>query len=191
MGIKGYNHPGHKHPVVAIKPDGSIAGYFDFIKDAVEKYGMDRHSITDSCKRGTICRGLKWMYEEDYRKYYMECRTNELAYTLDPNRDRYTYHFCKGHHAGNGLRKRKAEDQQKHKQKFFEMVKRLRQEGKIKPRFKPVLCVNTNQRYNSIKECSQALNIPSCYISYSVHNYRPILGMRFRLIEEMEEGNGK
>lgn len=187
MGIKGYKHPGHKHPVVAIKTDGSIAGYFDFIKDAVEKYGMDRHSITDSCKRGTICRGLKWMYEEDYRKYYMECRTNELAYTLDPNRDRYTYHFCKGHHAGNGLRKRKVEDQQKHKQQFFEMVKRLRQEGKIKPRLKPVLCINTNQRYDSIKECAQALNIPANYISYSAHNYRPILGMRFRLIEEMEE----
>ena len=42
MEIKGYNHPGKKHSVVAVNPDGSVAGIFDFIQDATKKYGIDR-----------------------------------------------------------------------------------------------------------------------------------------------------
>lgn len=102
MGIKGYKHPGRKHPVVAVNPDGTVAGCFDFIKDAVALYGMDRHSITDSCRKGTICRGLRWYYEEDFKKIFMEQRLDELKFELDPNRDPLTYHFRKGHKCGNG-----------------------------------------------------------------------------------------
>lgn len=102
MSEKGNKYPGKKRPVVAVNPDGSVAGYFECIKDAVDKYGMDRHSITDSCRRGTICRGLRWWYEEEFREIYLRGETDKLKYTLDPNRDRLTYHFKKGHKAGNG-----------------------------------------------------------------------------------------
>lgn len=101
MSEKGNKYPGKKRPVVAVNPDGSVAGYFECIKDAVDKYGMDRHSITDSCRRGTICRGLRWWYEEEFREIYLRGETDKLKYTLDPNRDRLTYHFKKGHKAGN------------------------------------------------------------------------------------------
>ena len=102
MGIKGYNHPGKKRRVVAVNPDGSVAGVFEFIKDAVAKYGMDRHSITKSCRQGRICHGLKWFYEEDFRKIYMNCELEKLRFTLDPNRDPVTYQYIKGHKAGSG-----------------------------------------------------------------------------------------
>ena len=51
MEKKGYKHPGKKRMVVAVNPDGSVAEVFEYIKDAVAKYGMDRHSLTPKKKR--------------------------------------------------------------------------------------------------------------------------------------------
>lgn len=31
---------GSNHPVVAVNPDGTVAGYFDFIRDAAIKSGV-------------------------------------------------------------------------------------------------------------------------------------------------------
>ena len=97
MGINGYKHPGKKSKVVAVNPDGTVAEVFEYIKDAVAKYGMDRHSITNSCRRGCICHGWKWFYAEDFSRIYMNCEYEKLRFTLDPNRDPVTYHFRKGH----------------------------------------------------------------------------------------------
>ena len=105
MGIKGYKHPGKKKVVVAVNPDGSVERVFDFIKDAAAYYKCDRHSITNSCRRGTVAHGFKWFYEEDFRRIYMNCEYEKLRWTPDPNRDRWTYHFKKGHKAGNGIEK--------------------------------------------------------------------------------------
>lgn len=165
MGIKGYKHPGRKRSVVAVNPDGSIAGYFEFIKDAVDKYGMDRHSITDSCKRGTICRGLRWWYEEEFREIYLRGEFEKLKYTLDPNRDRLTYHFKKGHKAGNGWdrcsEEKKAKRREIARERAFQMIREGHKNfGKPKME-KPVRCITTGKEYDSLKACSADTGIPS------------------------------
>lgn len=164
MGTKGYKHPGRKHSVVAVNPDGSIAGYFEFIKDAVDKYGMDRHSITDSCKRGTICRGLRWWYEEEFREIYLRGEFDKLKYTLDPNRDRLTYHFKKGHKFGNGWDRCSEEKKQKRRELARERAMQMIHEGHKnfgKPKMeKPVRCITTGKEYDSLKACSADVGIP-------------------------------
>lgn len=165
MGTKGYKHPGRKHSVVAVNPDGSIAGYFEFIKDAVDKYGMDRHSITDSCKRGTICRGLRWWYEEEFREIYLRGEFDKLKYTLDPNRDRLTYHFKKGHKFGNGWDRCSEEKKQKRRELARERAIQMIHEGHKnfgKPKMeKPVRCITTGKEYDSLKACSADTGIAS------------------------------
>lgn len=165
MSDKGNKHPGKRHSVVAVNPDGSVAGYFEFIKDAVEKYGMDRHSITDSCKRGTICRGLRWWYEEEFREIYLRGEFEKLKYTLDPNRDRLTYHFKKGHKAGNGWdrcsEEKKAKRQKIARERAFQMIREGHKNfGKPKME-KPVRCITTGKEYDSLKACSTDTGIPS------------------------------
>lgn len=103
MGIKGYKHPGKKKVVVAVNPDGSVERVFDYIKDAAAYYGCDRHSISRICRKGITAHGFKWFYEEDFRRIYMNCELEKLQWTPDPNRDRWTYRFVKGHNAGNGF----------------------------------------------------------------------------------------
>ena len=67
MGIKKV---GSNRPVVAVNPNGTVAGFFGSIKLAAGISKVDRNSITDSCLRGAICRGLRFYYENDFRKIY-------------------------------------------------------------------------------------------------------------------------
>ena len=182
MGKKGYKHPGHKHPVVAVKPDGSMGGYFEFIRDACLIYGMDWHSITDSCKRGTICFGFRWMYEEEYRKYWLQGRTHELAYKLDPNRDRRTYHWKKGHHCGSNVWSKET------KEKVYKRIAEVSRQraadpdsnwGKGWDNLKPVRCVNTGREYKSIKEAAADVGLRPSHISGAISRGGKVHGLQF------------
>lgn len=66
--------------VVAINTDGSMAGCFDSIKTAHDKYHLTRYLIVKSCRTGSLYRGLRWMFEDEYRKAWLEGRTDELRY---------------------------------------------------------------------------------------------------------------
>lgn len=189
MGIKGYNHPGRKHPVVAVNPDGTVAGCFDFIKDAVALYGMDRHSITDSCRKGTICRGLRWYYEEDFKKIFMEQRLDELKFELDPNRDPLTYHFRKGHKCSNGWHKRSEEKKAEHRERVRERSRRLNKtEGsnwgkqrKAKPaNHKEIICIDTGEVFYSIAECARHFGVNSTAVHAAVKRFGKCKGYTFR-----------
>lgn len=85
------------HPVVAVNPNGTVAGYFSSIKEAAVKSGRGRHAISLSCRKGSICKGFKWYYEKDFRKLYKEQRMDELKFSPDPNREKDSGHYCKGH----------------------------------------------------------------------------------------------
>ncbi len=172
-------HPYKKHAVVAVNPDGSVGGYFDSIKQAHDLYGMDRHSITDSCKVGSICRGFRWYYEEDFREIYLD--KDKLKYTLDPDRDRITYHFKKGHHHGNGWKNRSEES----RTKFREEMKKVAIKNLSHPRFgkgrpqKAVKNITTGEIYSSIKECSTKTGIPYPSVIRSLKLGKPTNGFRF------------
>lgn len=178
--------PGKKSSVVAVNPDGSIAGYFEYIQDAVDKYGMDRHSITDSCKRGTICRGLRWWYEAEFREIYLRGDIDKLKYTLDPNRDRLTYHFKKGHKFGNGWDRCSEEKKEKRRELARKRAIQMIQEGTknfAKPnREKAVRCITTGKEYDSLKDCSTATGIPSNQIGRAARLGVRTHGKRFEFI---------
>ena len=84
------------HPVVAVNPNGTVAGYFSSIKEAAVKSGRGRHAISLSCRKGSICKGFKWYYEKDFRKLYKEQRMDELKFSPDPNREKTLDIIVKG-----------------------------------------------------------------------------------------------
>lgn len=172
-----------KHSIVAVNPDGSVAGFFEYIKDAVDRYGMDRHSITDSCKRGTICRGLKWFYEEDYRQIYMKCEFEKLRYKLDPNRDRKTYHFKKGHKFVGKLSEKGL---QKKRERMINVAAMRKQRGDYElmseKRKKPLRCVNDGMCFDSRKEASQYYNIPQHQICAAITRNGIVHGLKFETL---------
>lgn len=185
MGVKGYNHPGRKHKVVAVNPDGSVAEVFEFIKDAVRKYGMDRHSITNSCRRGSICHGWKWFYEEDFRRIYMNCEYERLRFTLDPNRDPVTYQLKKGHKLGNGYERKSEETRKKMSDVARKNCLRRAADGRYKEsarkNYKPVVCLTDGMEFPSIKHAAVFYNIPPGAISSCIHRIGTTRGLRIRL----------
>ena len=190
MGIKGYKHPGKKRKVVAVNPDGTVAEVFEYIKDAVAKYGMDRHSITNSCRRGCICHGWKWFYAEDFSRIYMNCEYEKLRFTLDPNRDPVTYHFRKGHKLGNGFKKRSADTSAKMKEVARRnCIRRIESGGyteSVKKLWKAVVCLNDGREFPSIKHASEYYGIPRHHISGAIHRVGSTRGLRIRLKSQLE-----
>lgn len=68
--------------IVAVKQDGSMMGCFDTIQIACDKYGLTPWLIRKACKTGSIYRGIRWLYEDDYHLLWLQGRTRTLAYSL-------------------------------------------------------------------------------------------------------------
>ena len=190
MGIKGYKHPGKKKVVVAVNPDGSVERVFEYIKDAAAYYKCDRHSITDSCRRGTVAHGFKWFYEEDFRRIYMNCEYEKLRWTPDPNRDRYTYQFLKGHKAGNGFHKRSEEKKQEARTDLQERNrKRWERGGYVEPskrNCKPVICLTDGKEFPSVTEAARYYGFTQAALSGAIHRVGTIRGLKIRLKSQYE-----
>ena len=69
-----------RRKIVAVDKDGSMAGCFDSIKDLAEQHKLTKHHIVRSCKTGKLYRGVRWMYEEDYHRYWLNGQTALLSY---------------------------------------------------------------------------------------------------------------
>ena len=188
MGIKGYNHPGRKHPVVAVNPDGSVHATFEFIKDAASHFNCDRHSITDSCRRGSVCNGYRWFYEEEFRKLYMNCELERIRWTPDPNRNRWNGRLITGHQAGNGSwnderRKLYSETMRRTNRKRKEAGDYAASSAKL---CKPCFCLDDGREFPSVGHAARFYGIPRNSISGAIHRVGKVRGLRIRLKSQYE-----
>ena len=167
-------------PIVAIDADGSMCGYFDGIVYAARKYHLTAGKISEACKTGRIYYGLKWMYDEEYRKLWLEGRTHELAF----KRTKYNQPMKKGTTAFKPMSEWSEESRQRRKKKYSETAYRLVHDpncrfGKVTSR-KPVLCVTTGTEYPSIKAAALALGIPKNQISGALTRNGTVHGYKFK-----------
>lgn len=71
--------------ICAIKPDGSMAGWFENRKQLFEYIGRELSSLSQALNRGKFCLGLKWMYLDEYRDKWM--KGEDMSYTIPPYHD--------------------------------------------------------------------------------------------------------
>lgn len=57
--------------IVAIRPDGSLAGYFKRASDLVKVLDVDWGLLRKALEEGEVYNGLKWMFEPDFRDKWM------------------------------------------------------------------------------------------------------------------------
>lgn len=189
---------GSNHPVVAVNPDGTVAGYFDFIRDAAIKSGVSRHSISFSCRRGTACKGFRWYYEEDFRKIYEEQRMDELKFTPDPNHEIGTGHFRKGHKLNNGFHKWSKERQERRRQLSRENCLRLinNPDSNFGPHrksppgiCKKVIALETGEVYYSVAECARKNGVGLSALFASLRRGTRCGGKKYMFYSVYEEVN--
>lgn len=152
-----HDYPGQRQPVVAVLPSGKVAGFFDSITDAVDRYGFSRDGITHCCRgRQRLCGGLNWFYEKDYKAIYFSHDTEALK-TPDSETRNADGTFKKGHSNMKG-RKRKVTPEYREERR----ANMLRQYamGVLKHRpeqnYKQVVEIETGQVFPSIGHAASA-----------------------------------
>lgn len=189
-----------KHPVVAVNPDGQVAGCFDTITNAAKACGAGKSAISWSCRKGSICKGLRWYYEEDFRKIYEEQRIDELKFTLNPNLDIKTGHFRKGHKLNVG-RKYKATIGKESRSDFYrEICRRLLNDPNsnfgpnrkgLPSKSKKVICVDSGETFPSVAECSRQTGLTLSALYASIKRMTRCGGRKYMYYSVYEEINKK
>ena len=152
-----HDYPGLCQKVVAVWPNGKLAGFFDSIKVAVEKYGFSRDGITRCCRgRQILCGGLNWFYEKDYMPIHFSGNTSALVISSDSNRNPDGT-FKKGHKNFKG-RKRKMTPEflQNRKENMLRQHRLGLLPHDNTRKFKPVIEIETNTVYPSIGHAAKA-----------------------------------
>lgn len=197
MGIKKV---GSNRPVVAVNPNGIVAGFFGSIKLAASISKVDRNSITDSCLRGAICRGLRFYYEKDFRKIYEEQRLDDLKFTRNPNIDINTGRFVKGNKASKGFNNWSKERQKKQRKLSREKCLRLINDPdsnfgpnikSSKPLGKKVICLETKEVFLSAAECARKMNLNVDGLYSSIRRMNKYNGKKYMYLSVYEEINKK
>lgn len=74
------------------------------------------------------------------------------------------------------------------KKEYLNQHPQLKQQRKDLKRRKPILCIETNTKYNSIKEAAKDFNIPPSYISSVLSGrYKTTLGLHFEYLNKKTE----
>ena len=112
---------------------------------------------------------------------------DKLRYTLDPNRDRKTYHFKKGHTIGgrnSWSEEAKARASVKQRESCFKRISEGTFGGAAFAHLlmKPVRCLTNGKEYKSVKDAAEDNGIKPNQISASITRNGTVHGMKFERI---------
>lgn len=176
--------PAKKVAVVSLNAKGEVLGYYESMKEAGRAAGVDPCTISNAVRMGVWCRKHLWMYEEDYRKHWMNGDVSKLGrsykeYRKEVQRKR--------------LETMGEEGRLRWKQKHSERRKaylREHPDSIISPR-KPVFCVTTGEVFESASAFARHYNTHPSNTCRSARDGGRIKGMIVKYItkEEYEEYN--
>ena len=166
-------------PVVAVKPDGGVALYFNNPSEAIRKGGINSGNLYQALSgKKKTANGYMWYYREEHERLWFE-NPEQLKWKLDPCHS----YFKRGARKGNpgitkgkklkiterGLEQRKDALKKAHEKMVQEGI--YRRMGERKKR--SVQCVETGQTYPSITECAKAVGASISSVFGAVkHGYR-------------------
>lgn len=170
---------GRKRPIVSIDGQGEIVSYYESTSQAAKLLGMKVANLHRAVRKGTLCRGRMWMYEADYREYWMQGRTEELA---------YSEHEIRSQRAVRAW-SRLSSEQKKERGRLISRahhasLKVQQYDGKSgwTATSKPVMCVNTGKCFDSVRKCAASIGVSPAGISMALKVGRRIKGFVIKYI---------
>lgn len=175
-GVQGFL----KRSVLMIAQDGSVACEFESVAECQKYLGLkDRHSISYAIKKQQLCAGHKLLYEDDWSPLGDYRWRPTIGRNIDGS-------LKKGHPWSSLYNSRMSEEmKEKRRKASSEQSKRMADDPNSKwgkGVQKPILCITTGIRYESIKQASSQLNIPANYISAAILRFGTTKGLKFRNI---------
>lgn len=164
---------GRKRPIVSVDEQGEIVSYYESTSEAAKLLGMHLANLHRAVRKGTICKGRKWMYEAEYREYWMQGRTGELAYSEHEIRSQRAVR------SWSRLSPERRKEMGRLISKGLRVSPKVRQfDGKSawSVTSQPVMCVNTGERFDSIKKCAKGLGISAAGIQKALKEGHRIKG---------------
>lgn len=167
--------PAKRVPVVAVNSKGEIAGYYESILEAGKMNGISPCSIANAVRLKRFCRKLRWMREEDYRVYWMEGRTDEL-------RGSYKEYITESKkRARRNMSEESVESWKRHISESYK-DRIIRQPELIERRMKPIKCLVTGERFESISAAAKVIQDNPSNICRAIKDRRKIKGFLFEYV---------
>lgn len=179
-GVRGYQ----PKEVVAINPDGTVYKRFKSVKAAKDFFGLsDRHSITQACQGKYLCRGMRLMYGEDYIPW--------ADYTYPKRRFRDIYgRLLPGHH-NTGFKSPTKEQRKAMAERASKLSFKMAHDPNSNwgkgGRLKPVICLETGERFPSYLAACEKFGLKSNQISSAIRRGGKCHGMTFKRISEFND----
>ena len=158
-----------------ISKDGGVLAYFENgVPEAAEALGSIRTNIYRAIKFGRLHKGKKWMYEEDYRKFFEQMRTDDLSYSFKQ------WKSDKAHKSWANMTESSRKGRS---QKISATLKQHIADGKdyqkraALARRKPVLCVTTGETFLSLVDFCEKYHTHQSNACKAVKNGTRIKGV--------------
>lgn len=162
-----------KISIVAIKPNGQLAGYFPDWREVGSVIDYHPKQLMHSIETGEVYFGLKWMREEDFQIRHF--RGDDLSFPVPDNYDVYLrqpLRMSKERMIIEQMKMQRIENLKRANETIDRMrqkrMKRERQESNIcvqgpakrVGRCKPFYCVETGKQYSNIQDACFDLQAP-------------------------------
>ena len=173
--------------VVAVNSKGNIAGAYKSISEAARINGFDRSAIGHAISTGCLSYKLRWMLEPDYRKLWFEGRTSELCYSFrqvaaEIGKKRWSN---ASEEARKRWRKSLSEAAKRKLKEHPEMLEKMN-----KAFCKPVLCITTDEVFESASAFARAYGSNPMVVSHNIRNGHKVWGkyaVKYITKEEYED----
>ena len=161
---------GVRKPVVAIDYKGDIIGAYDSILQAARINESNPDNIYKAIQKKTFHRKVRWMYEEEYRDYWMSGRTDEL---------RNSYKQWKQEVA---MKRRDAMTEETRKSRAQKVSAARKAYLKEHPesmvkRTRRVLCVTTGEKFDSVTDFARRYGMHISNVSHAIRSGHRAKGM--------------
>lgn len=157
-------------PVVALSQKGEVIGYYKSMSEASRMNNLCFSLIYKAVHKDMYVHGVKWMFEEDYRAYWLGGRTEELCYSKKKrNSDAMKKVWDQRSEEYRSLHGRKISETKK--LKGWEYMKNA-----VQARRKRVYCITNGKVYNSCKEFASDIGMSPDWVSFSIREGKKVGG---------------